>query len=113
MSEGMPPGSKGADGSVFIMKSGAEWSASWQKDDGVAGEYQGSRDDAISWAKLRTNRVWIYSEEVGDLVLVTSDGRVHAENSFTARNGTAVPPPIAPSEGEPNRHPREPYRDYL
>jgi len=63
------PGSGPGFVSTVVMKfSDGTWHAVWQGDE-LLGEFDGTRDQAIAWARSRAaDRRFIYSEELGDLV---------------------------------------------
>lgn len=57
--------------SVVVMKNrDGQWHAVWQGPAAPLGEFNGSREDAIEWARQRSPRCWVYSEEHDDVLLL-------------------------------------------
>jgi hypothetical protein len=56
-----------AESAVVMKMSDGSWHAVWQGDT-LLGEFDGTREEAVAWARSRSSRCWIYSEELGDLV---------------------------------------------
>jgi hypothetical protein len=46
------------------------WHAIWQGEHSVLDEFDGTEQDAVDWARRRSARCWVYSEELGDVVLL-------------------------------------------
>lgn len=69
--EGAPPPTTHTPPKIFINVSRHDqlWSAVWQSSDGLLGSFEeGTREDAIAWARARCDTVFIFSPELGDLV---------------------------------------------
>jgi hypothetical protein len=58
------------DSTVVMKMRDGSWRAIWQGPSAVLGEFTGSRQDSIAWARQRSRRCWVYSEERGDVVLL-------------------------------------------
>lgn len=56
---------------VMLLRDGT-WHASWQGRE-LLGEFDGTRAEAVAWARERCERVLVYSEELGDLVPLTDE----------------------------------------
>lgn len=56
------------DSTVVMKTRGDTWYAVWQGKDSILEEFEGTRRDAIMWARQRAARGWVYSEELGDVV---------------------------------------------
>jgi hypothetical protein len=55
--------------SVVVMKTRAGlWHAVWQGETSVLGEFDGTKAEAVDWARERSSRCWVYSEEHDDLI---------------------------------------------
>jgi len=76
-SPAQPPADEGdpdvPESTVVVKLSDGSWHAIWQSKDGLLGEFDGTEPDAIAWARQRSTRCWVYSEAVGDLVLLDPD----------------------------------------
>jgi hypothetical protein len=57
------------DSAVVVKLRDGTWHAVWQSDR-LLGEFDGTREEAVEWARARSTRCWVYSEELGDLVLL-------------------------------------------
>ncbi|CRK55992.1 hypothetical protein [Alloactinosynnema sp. L-07] len=49
------------------------WHAVWHGEHDALGEFDGTREDAIRWARDRSSRCLIFSEETSDLVPLGDD----------------------------------------
>lgn len=61
------------DSTVVMKTRSGSWHAIWQGRDSVLDEFDGTEQDAIDWARQRSARCWVYSEESGDVVLLDAD----------------------------------------
>jgi hypothetical protein len=61
------------DSTVVMKTRGGSWHAIWQGEEAVLDEFDGTQQDAIDWARQRSARCWVYSEELGDVVLLDAD----------------------------------------
>lgn len=60
---------------VVVMRfSGEHWHAVWQGMDAALGEFDGTKDEAIAWARQRAARCLVYSEETGDVEPLSGEG---------------------------------------
>lgn len=57
---------------VMKMRSGS-WHAIWQGENSILDEFDGPREDAINWARQRSPRCWVYSEELGDVAPLSAE----------------------------------------
>jgi hypothetical protein len=57
--------------SAVVMKlRDGSWHAVLQGPTAVLEEFVGTRQNAIDWARRRSSRCWVYSEELGDVELL-------------------------------------------
>ncbi len=63
---------------LIVGYSDNTWSATHDSDDGLLGSFDsGTRDEAISWARLRCENILIYDNDVNDFIdLVTANGKL-------------------------------------
>jgi hypothetical protein len=57
------------DSTVVMKMHDGSWHAVW-KGDVLLDEFDGTREAAIDWARRRSVRCWVYSEELADVVLL-------------------------------------------
>lgn len=63
-----------AIGSVVVVSNRrGSWNAVWQGETSALGEFEGTKQDAIDWARQRSDRCWVYSEELDKMVLLDPD----------------------------------------
>jgi len=62
------------ESSVVVKRGDGTWHAVWQGKDGLLGEFDGTEQDAIEWARRKSTRCWVWSDAAGDLVLLDPDG---------------------------------------
>lgn len=56
---------------VYVMRNAdGHWTASWQGEFNELGAFDGDRESAITWAKERSKKVWVYSDETRDMELL-------------------------------------------
>jgi hypothetical protein len=55
------------DSTVVMKMHDGSWHAVWRAET-LLGEFDGTREAAIDWARSRSPRCWVYSEELGDVV---------------------------------------------
>jgi hypothetical protein len=68
-SAGAPDPSFQESAVVMKLRDGS-WHAVLQGRAAVLEEFVGTRQDAIDWARRRSSRCWVYSEERGDVELL-------------------------------------------
>lgn len=65
---------------IFIMpdRDRMSWGAVWQGggENKPLGEFDGGRDEAIAWARQRSNLIMIFSEKAQDLVRLPPDSDI-------------------------------------
>jgi hypothetical protein len=60
------------DSTVVMKMRDGTWYAILQRQGAASAldEFTGTRQDAIDWARQRARECWVYSEELGDVVLL-------------------------------------------
>jgi hypothetical protein len=56
------------DSTVVMKMTDGSWHAVWRHGSGVLAEFDGPRQRAIDWARSRSPRCWVYSEELAEMV---------------------------------------------
>ncbi|TDV51066.1 hypothetical protein [Actinophytocola oryzae] len=68
------PGAVPAEDTTVVTKlRDGRWHAVWQGAYRLLAEFDGTRDEAVAWARARSPRCWVYDEELGDVVLLEDD----------------------------------------
>jgi hypothetical protein len=58
------------DSTVVRKMTDGSWHAVWRRESRLLAEFDGPRQDAIDWARSRSPHCWVYSEELGDVMLL-------------------------------------------